>query len=67
MLILAKYFGWIMLVIGILAYFITVIQFSRNFLKGILITNGIFALSRNPLYGSWIVFILPSIAFISGN
>jgi len=59
--------GWIMLFVGIIAYVVTLRQFIKDFSKGKLITNGIFGLSRNPLYASWILFILPAIAFITDN
>jgi len=62
-----KYAGWIILALGISTYITTMVQFLRNFSKGILITNGIFAFSRNPLYASWILFVLPGIAFVSNN
>jgi protein-S-isoprenylcysteine O-methyltransferase Ste14 len=62
-----KILGWIMLGIGILAYLLTMVHFLKNFSKGILITDGIFRLSRNPLYSSWILFILPGISFVTDN
>ena len=59
--------GWILFVPGILFWVISVVQFLRDFPKGKLITTGVYSLSRNPIYASWIVFILPGLAGIFNN
>jgi protein-S-isoprenylcysteine O-methyltransferase Ste14 len=59
--------GWILLIAGIAAFVATMAQFISNFPKGKLITNGMFACSRNPIYSCWIVFILPAIGIICNN
>ncbi len=59
--------GWILLIPGILLWICAVVQFLREFPKGKLITTGVFSLSRNPIYASWIVFILPGLAGICNN
>ena len=59
--------GWIFICLGIIVYFTALIQFIRGFQSGKLITNGVYSLSRNPIYSSWILLILPGIAMASNN
>lgn len=60
-------FGWVWLVIGIAAFIISMAQFISNFPKGKLITSGMYACSRNPIYASWAIFILPAVGVICNN
>jgi protein-S-isoprenylcysteine O-methyltransferase Ste14 len=64
---LRKIFGYTLLALGIIMYLLTLKQFFKYFALGKLITHGVYSLSRNPLYVSWILFILPSIALITNN
>ncbi len=48
--------------IGIIFYIITSVTFFRVFYKNKLITTGPFALSRNPIYASFIIFFIPALA-----
>lgn len=59
--------GVIWLTTGLIFFIVSIVQFSRNFPKGKLITQGMYACSRNPIYSSWILFILPSFAMIFNN
>ena len=59
--------GWLWLSVGIVLFVSSIVQFSRNFPKGQLLTTGMFACSRNPIYACWIVFILPAIGLICCN
>jgi len=59
--------GWIWLAIGVVMFISSLVQFSRNFPKGKLLTTGMFACSRNPIYSCWIVLILPAIGLICNN
>jgi protein-S-isoprenylcysteine O-methyltransferase Ste14 len=59
--------GWVWMAIGIVAFIVTMVQFIVNFPKGKLITKGMFACSRNPIYSTWIVFILPAAGMIFNN
>ena len=59
--------GWIWLIAGFAAFVTTLIQFIYNFPKGKLITNGMYAVSRNPIYSCWIIFILPATGMICNN
>jgi protein-S-isoprenylcysteine O-methyltransferase Ste14 len=62
-----KTFGWLWLAFGIAAFAASLVQFIANFPKGKLISTGMYACSRNPIYSSWIVFILPALAFVLNN
>ncbi len=59
--------GWIWLIAGISLFITALTQFIINFPKGKLITNGVYAFSRNPIYASWVVFILPATGIICNN
>jgi protein-S-isoprenylcysteine O-methyltransferase Ste14 len=63
-LAIVKYLGLIWLVMGIIFWIYSAVHFIRYFKPGILITDGPFALSRNPIYSSIIVFIIPSLGLI---
>ena len=63
----AAFIGWIWLIAGFAAFVATLIQFISNFPKGKLITTGMYACSRNPLYSCWIIFILPATGMICNN
>ena len=62
-----KIFGWIWFSVGMAAFAASLAQFISNFPKGKLITNGMYACSRNPIYSCWIVFILPALAIVLNN
>lgn len=64
---LVKNFGWIWLAFGIAAFIASLAQFIANFPKGKLISTGMYACSRNPIYSCWIIFILPALAFLLNN
>lgn len=56
--------GAIVLVFGLIFYFSSV-RFLLNGLKeGKLVTNGTFSLCQNPLYMSFILFLIPAIALL---
>ena len=56
--------GFVWLGAGILFWISSAISFLKHFKAGKLITKGPFALCRNPIYSSIIVFVLPSLALI---
>jgi protein-S-isoprenylcysteine O-methyltransferase Ste14 len=55
-------FAW--LGIGVIYWMYSAFFFLKYFKPGNLITQGPFALCRNPIYSSIIVFIIPSLALI---
>lgn len=61
------YAGTAMVFIGALLWISAVVQFSKAFPKGELITTGAYRISRNPIYASWAVLILPGLALWCNN
>jgi len=59
-----KVFGFVWLGLGTIYWMYSAIFFLKYFKPGNLITQGPFALCRNPIYSSIIVFIIPSLALI---
>jgi protein-S-isoprenylcysteine O-methyltransferase Ste14 len=59
-----KVLGFIWLGTGFIFWITSAIYFLINFKPGRLITKGPFALCRNPIYSSIIVFIIPALAVI---
>jgi protein-S-isoprenylcysteine O-methyltransferase Ste14 len=59
-----KVLGFAWLGVGIIYWLSSAIFFLKYFKPGNLITQGPFALCRNPIYSSIIVFIIPSLALI---
>lgn len=60
----AKISGFIWLGFGIVYWLYSAFYFLKYFKPGSLIIHGPFALCRNPIYSSIIVFIIPSLALI---
>jgi len=56
--------GIVFLGLGIIFWVYSAIFFLKYFENGKLITKGPFALCRNPIYSSIIVFLIPSLALI---
>ncbi|MDD3249400.1 MAG: methyltransferase [Smithellaceae bacterium] len=50
--------------LGLVFFILSAITFARGFKKGQLVTYGPFALCRNPIYASFIVFLVPALAII---
>lgn len=59
-----KIIGFVWLGLGIIFWIYSAIFFLKYFNTGKLITRGPFALCRNPIYSSIIVFIIPSLGLI---
>lgn len=57
-------FGIILITIGVPIYLISGLAIHKYFDDGKLATRGIYAYFRHPIYGSWIVFIVPGIILI---
>jgi protein-S-isoprenylcysteine O-methyltransferase Ste14 len=56
--------GYVFLVTGLVFYGFSAQVFLQDFKYGKLITRGPFALCRNPIYATFIVFIIPALAFL---
>lgn len=59
--------GLILTLIGLVFLIFTVKTFKDIFNKGELITSGTYSLCRNPIYASWILFIIPGIALLKNS
>lgn len=62
---LAKPFGYALFFLGAILWGTAVIQLTRGFYRGRLVTTGAYGIVRNPIYSSATFFILPGIALIS--
>lgn len=62
--IVAQVFGILLLIIGVPIYLISGLTIRKYFHDGELATKGIYAYFRHPIYGSWIVFIIPGIVLL---
>lgn len=56
--------GFIWLGLGLIYWAASAVYFLKYFKTGELITKGPYALCRNPIYSSLIVFVIPSLALI---
>lgn len=63
-IMLLKVLGSFWLGLGFIYWIYSAIYFLKYFQPGKLITKGPFALCRNPIYSSIIVFIIPALAII---
>lgn len=59
-----KIIGIIWGILGVIFWIYSIIIFLSDFKKGELITRGTFALCRNPVYASMMVFIIPALGLI---
>ncbi len=57
--------GAAFLITGCVIWLVSAVQISRGFSAGKLVTTGIYAITRNPLYSAHIVFIMPGIAVLT--
>lgn len=62
--VLTLLFGILLVVIGIPIYLISGLTIHKYFNEGKLATKGIYGYFRHPIYGSWIVFIVPGVVLI---
>jgi protein-S-isoprenylcysteine O-methyltransferase Ste14 len=56
--------GFIWMSLGIIYWMYSAVFFLKYFKPGSLLTKGPFALCRNPIYSSLIVFVIPSLALV---
>lgn len=59
-----KVLGIVWFGLGLIFWVYSAVYFLKHFHPGKLITSGPFALCRNPIYSSIIVFIIPSLSII---
>jgi protein-S-isoprenylcysteine O-methyltransferase Ste14 len=53
--------GTVMLLVGLPFYVLSGKAIFRGFPEGRLLTDGVYGLCRHPIYGSWIVLIIPGL------
>lgn len=56
--------GYILIGTGLVFYAFTIVVFLADFKRGLLVTRGTFALCRNPIYASFILFFIPGLALV---
>jgi protein-S-isoprenylcysteine O-methyltransferase Ste14 len=56
--------GILLVAVGLPIFILPGMVIDRYFNQGKLATEGIYAYFRHPIYGSWIVFIIPGMALI---
>ena len=56
--------GIVLLILGVPMWAMGVWTIVRAFRRGELVTRGVYALVRHPIYSAWIVFIFPGIALL---
>jgi protein-S-isoprenylcysteine O-methyltransferase Ste14 len=59
--------GVVLLALGIPLCLAAVVRLARGFSRGELFTSGAYGLCRHPIYGSWIVFIVPGLVLFADN
>jgi protein-S-isoprenylcysteine O-methyltransferase Ste14 len=59
--------GIILIIVGLLIFLIPALTIDKYFYEGRICTTGIYSFIRHPIYGSWIIFIIPGIVLISGS
>jgi protein-S-isoprenylcysteine O-methyltransferase Ste14 len=57
--------GVLLLLLGITLLVFAIASMTRGHSGGQLVTSGVFALCRHPLYAAWIVFIIPGITLLT--
>ncbi len=57
--------GALLVLLGVPMWLIAVVSVMRAYNSDRLVTSGVFGLCRHPVYGAWIVLILPGIALIT--
>ncbi|UCE40187.1 MAG: isoprenylcysteine carboxylmethyltransferase family protein [Candidatus Aminicenantes bacterium] len=62
--VFSQVFGILLMAIGIPIYLISGITIRKYFHEGKLATKGIYGYIRHPIYGSWILFIIPGIVLL---
>lgn len=59
--------GAILTIFGATIFVSALVHFIVKFPSGTLITTGAFRLSRNPIYASWMVLLLPGLSLLLNN
>ena len=57
--------GYTFLVLGIILLMVVGRQFMREFKEGVLMNEGVYRYSRNPMYAAWGIFIIPALSLLA--
>jgi protein-S-isoprenylcysteine O-methyltransferase Ste14 len=57
--------GAFLLPLGIATLVLAAFSVERTYSRGQLVTSGVFALCRHPLYAAWIVLIVPGVVLLT--
>lgn len=63
----ARTIGAVLAASGVLMWIASIITLERAYTRDRLVTSGVFALARHPLYAAWIMLIFPGLAFLTGS
>ncbi len=58
--------GIALIVLGLPVFIIPALTIDRYIYEGKLCKTGVYSVLRHPIYGAWIVFIIPGIVLIAG-
>ena len=59
--------GSVLMAIGIPFFVAALVTLRRGFPSGQLFTKGVYAMCRHPVYGAWVVFIVPGMVLVAAN
>lgn len=62
--LLSLVLGVILVIIGVPIFLMPGLTIHKYFNEGKLATKGVYAYFRHPIYGSWIVFIVPGVVLV---
>ena len=57
--------GTLLIAVGVPFFFVSAAAVHRAYHAGRLLTGGVYALCRHPLYASWVVFMVPGFMLIT--
>lgn len=65
--IISQIVGLLFVLMGLLFLIGTLRTFRNKFRKGELLASGTYSLCRNPMYASWIIFLVPGISLLRNS
>jgi protein-S-isoprenylcysteine O-methyltransferase Ste14 len=58
-------FAWVLIAIGVLMWLAGAATVMRAYNRDELVTSGVYAVVRHPMYAAWIVLILPGLTLLT--
>ncbi len=59
--------GILLICLGVLVFIDGYVNIDRHYYRGVLCTEGVYKIVRHPIYGSWIILIIPGIVLYWGT